>query len=315
MRDSKFQPGGSKAPKRKVDRSDVHIQFDKLSEYNLKELINQINQIDKYLIDLDRRVILKLKTPEAILDQIFLGQGGNGFVLKYTNDEAEPPKNKFAIKFLTREDNYRDELVNNSLAHEAFKAADRETNIIDFFESGQVEISLFGKTFYLFYIVMEFVDTDLEKMICEKSVEEEFLKQEYFSQIFKRLIDDLSTLHMHGHIHRDLKPSNILLKGEYPILADFGLLAKHDSSEKKKGPKYWPTPEFVEPCESSDQTLDKKTDVFQLGCIFYWMVTKKYPIGFFDFNEELRQSKIGPEITKLLTNMLVYEKNLRKIEF
>lgn len=310
---SKYQPREKSKKKKSVDRSDVHIQFERLQVHHLRELVEQISEIEKYSIDLDSSVVLKYKSQEAILEQAFLGQGGNGFVLKYTNNTVEPPKDKVAIKFLTREDSYTEELANNKLAQEAFEAAGREQNIIGFFESGKKEINLFGKTFYLFYIVMEFVDADLEKMICEKSTEDELLKQDYFSQIFKRLIEDLATLHSKGHIHRDLKPSNILLKGEYPILADFGLLAKHDSSEKKKGPKYWPTPEFVEPCSSSDQTLDKKTDVFQLGCVFYWMVTKKYPIGFFNFTQELSQSKIGPEITTLLSNMLAYEKSSRNI--
>ncbi|MDD3645216.1 MAG: protein kinase [Bacteroidales bacterium] len=311
MPPSKFQQGNPPKSKRQPDRTDVRISFDKLSVYNLRELTAQIDQIENYSLDLDRRVSLKYKTQEAILDQIFLGQGGNGFVLKYLDTGNE--ENIVAIKFLTNEENYKTELANNIIVRDAFKAAERETHIISFYEYGEIPIKLFGKDFKLYYIVMEYVDVDLERMICEKATIDSELKQQYFSQIFKRLIEDLNTLHCYGHIHRDLKPSNILIKGEYPILADFGLVAQEDSSEKKKGPKYWPTPEFVEPCEDRDQKLDKNTDLFQLGCIFYWMVTKKYPIGFFNFTAELTQSKIGAELTELLTNMLAYEKSSRRV--
>lgn len=301
-----------KPPKKRVDdKYGLSFTFDRLQEYHLKTLVSQIDKINKYTIALDQSIVLKYKTPEAIFEQIFLGQGGNGFVLKYIDVSNEDKV--YAIKFLTNEGNFNTELANNIIVQNAFQAANRETHIISFYEHGDIPISLFGKVSKLYYIVMEYVDIDLEKMICEKATTNAELKQQYFSQIFKRLIEDLTTLHDNGHIHRDLKPSNILIKGEYPILADFGLVSKHDSSEKKKGPKYWPTPEFVEPCEDRDQKLDKKTDLFQLGCVFYWMVTKKYPIGFFDFNDELNQSEIGEELTGLLTNMLAYEKDSRQI--
>ncbi len=311
MTKSKYSKPAKPLKKRTTDKSYLSITYNKLSDCHLKELILQIDQIEKYSIALDRSVQLKFKTQEAILEQTFLGQGGNGFVLKYVDPENED--NVFAIKFLTSEENYKTELANNIIVRNAFKAASRETHIINFYENGETPIKLFGKDSRLYYIVMEYVDVDLEKMICEKATIDAELKQQYFSQIFKRLIEDLHTLHGYGHIHRDLKPSNILIKGEYPILADFGLVAQEDSSEKKKGPKYWPTPEFVEPCEDRDQKLDKNTDLFQLGCIFYWMVTKKYPIGFFDFTAELTQSKIGAELTELLTNMLAYEKSSRRV--
>lgn len=299
-----------KPKKKKPQSSNINIK--KLGDTYLKSLIKQVSTIEKYLIALDPIVVLDKKSTEAILKQVFLGQGGNGFVLKYNNPEVAI-NNKIAIKFLTNIESYQTELENNKTVDEVFKAVSLETHIIEYYENGKISINLFHKDIDLYYIVMEYVEDDLEKMICEKAKDDPTLKEQYYLQVFERLAKDLNTLHKENHIHRDLKPSNILIKGEYPILADFGLLAKHNSNQIKKGPKYWPTPEFVEPCDNKDQTLDKKTDIFQLGCIFYWMVTQKYPIGCFDFQAELAEAKIGEKLTDLITNMLVYDKGPRKI--
>lgn len=306
---SKYGKRKAKPPKKQQSKN---IVIKKLGDFHLKSLMTQVKTIGSYSIALDPLVTLQNKSTEAILKQTFLGQGGNGFVLRYFDDRGENKK-EFAVKFLTGEENFETEMANNKTVNEVFKAANLETHIIEYYDSGINNIKLFDNDFKLFYIVMEYVDDDLEKMICEKAKDDPKLREQYYLQVFERLTNDLNTLHREDHIHRDLKPSNILIKGEYPILADFGLLAKHNSNEKKKGPKYWPTPEFVEPCENKDQKLDKKTDIFQLGCIFYWMVTRKYPIGYFDFKEELEKAEIGTKLTDIITNMLIYEKGSRKI--
>lgn len=289
---------------------EIKIVFEKLSRFNLRSLLKQINEILNYELALDKSVAIERKTDSAIFDQVFLGQGGNGFVLKYINKDNSKP---VAIKFFARDDSYTTELANNKKINEIFSEAGVLDNIISFYENGNKDINLFGKNSKLFFIVMEFVNSDLEKVICEKNKEEPKLKQQYFTQVFQRLIQSLKILHNGGHIHRDIKPSNILMNGEYPLLSDFGLVVENNIEDTKKGPKYWPTPEFVEPCENNDQIIDKQTDIFQMGCIFYWMLTLKYPIGFFDFNQELNHANAGEQLIELVTNMLIYDKANRKI--
>ena len=309
MKSKFFKP---KIRRQKKRASTININRKWLNEDELKSLVGQVKIIEKYVIALNNFDALKNISTESILKQVFLGQGGNGFVLKFIDQDNENAKN-VAIKFLMNKKSYDIELKNNKIVSDVFKSVNLETHTIEYYENGEVTVNLFGKNIKLLYIAMEYVKDDLEKIICEKAKDDPILKKQYYLQIFKRLTKDLIILHQKNHIHRDIKPSNILMKGEYPILADFGLLAKHDSNHIKKGPKYWPTPEYVEPCETKDQFLDKKTDIFQLGCIFYWIVTQKYPIGFFDFNDELAQAEIGIKLTELITNMLMYEKDSRKI--
>jgi|GEM_PF-3426272 len=306
MMKSKFN---RKRAKKRKQQSYINIRT--LSYDNLISLIEQVRNIGKYTIALDSSDLTKQAT-ENIIKQIFLGQGGNGFVLRYFDSEGVED-NEIAIKFFTNIGSYKTELNNNKIVNGVFNSLGIETHIIRYYENGEKIVKLFNKDFDLYYIEMEYIADDLEKVICEKAKDSPKLKQQYYSQIFERLTTDLTALHKENYIHRDLKPSNILIKGEYPILADFGLLAKHDSQEIKKGPKYWPTPEFVEPCDNNDQSIDKKTDIFQLGCIFYWITTQKYPVGFFDFKQELDNAEIGEKLTELITNMLMYNKESRKI--
>lgn len=71
------------------------------------------------------------------------------------------------------------------------------------------------------YLVFEFVDTDLSKIIKSN----QFLTAEHIQYILYQLLDGLRYIHNTNVIHRDLKPANILVScTDCTIkIADFGL--------------------------------------------------------------------------------------------
>ena len=81
-----------------------------------------------------------------------------------------------------------------------------------------------------------------------------------------------------GVLHRDLKPQNILLQEEIPKIVDWGLskvMAEDRSSYGHVFSLYWAAPEQI----SSDRygKPDFRTDIYQLGAIFYELLTGKPP--------------------------------------
>lgn len=245
----------------------------------------------------------KLDFDEDNIDGCFLGQGGNGFVLRYTKENE-----CFAIKFLTNKKNKNKEVNIYKQIQELYKPPySASFRIPRYHQDG--EIDFIGITLY--YIVMDSADGTFKDLLCQiHKMNDREEKQEKLKFMFRYLSETLSVLHSANYIHRDIKPENILIKGEYPLLADFGMTGKQsEKCVRKKGPKYWPNPEFIEVCDDTLQIIDHKSDIFNLGCLFFYFATGKYPIGKIDLEQELRA--FDTDIGNMILSMLRYEKSNR----
>lgn len=92
--------------------------------------------------------------------------------------------------------------------------------------------------------------------------------------IISGVLSGLEHLHSKKVLHRDLKPANILLQGETPRLADFGLsriLKTTSNSTNASG-----TPAYMAP-ESFDGKKVAQTDIWAAGVIFYQLLTGNFP--------------------------------------
>src|SRR5437763_2580638 len=88
------------------------------------------------------------------------------------------------------------------------------------------------------------------------------------------VLSGLSHLHGRGIVHRDLKPDNILLRGETPCLADFGiarLLRSGSYSTNVCGTLAYMAP------EAFDGKRSERTDVWSAGVILYQLLAGRLP--------------------------------------
>jgi formylglycine-generating enzyme required for sulfatase activity len=88
------------------------------------------------------------------------------------------------------------------------------------------------------------------------------------------ILSGLEHLHSKRIIHRDLKPANILLQGETPRLADFGLARVLKSSAHSGG--IAGTPAYMSP-EAFDGKRTEQADVWSVGVIFHQLVSGGLP--------------------------------------
>ena len=89
-------------------------------------------------------------------------------------------------------------------------------------------------------------------------------------------------------IHRDLKPSNIIIKTESGddrvFLVDFGI-AKVQEGDVRKTQDLTQTgsvlgsPEYMSPEQCLNVQIDKRSDIYSLGCVMYKMFTGKTPFS------------------------------------
>ncbi len=92
----------------------------------------------------------------------------------------------------------------------------------------------------------------------------------------------LAFAHAEGVLHRDLKPSNILLDGDEPRLADFGLAAQLETSgDLTSASGVFGTPHYLAPeaiCGGAT-ALSAASDLYALGVVLYAVLTSRTPFA------------------------------------
>jgi parallel beta-helix repeat protein len=135
--------------------------------------------------------------------------------------------------------------------------------------------------------------------------------------LIRGIADGLKYAHSQGFIHRDIKPHNILLNKDFvPKITDWGM-SKVLANEVKKSSiagfsLSYAAPEQVSPSEFG--RTDERTDIYQLGVVFYELVTRSVPFGGESIvevgNAILRDQPIPP--SKFNSDAAVVEKIILK---
>jgi len=125
------------------------------------------------------------------------------------------------------------------------------------------------------YVEMEFVPGSLEAL-------EKPLPVWKAVRLITGVTEGLRYAHNHGFIHRDIKPHNILLTDELvPKITDWGMSKVLAADVKKSSVAgfslSYAAPEQVSPSEFG--RTDERTDIYQLGVVFYELVTGSIPFG------------------------------------
>ncbi|MFI6421823.1 serine/threonine-protein kinase [Streptomyces sp. NPDC050842] len=123
------------------------------------------------------------------------------------------------------------------------------------------------------YLVMQYVQgTDLGDHIAEQ----ERLSVEEAAAIAVQICSVLATAHARHIVHRDLKPGNIRIRTDGVVkVLDFGVAAVLDPGTAKlttTGERLG-TWQYMAPEQVKGAAVDRRTDLYALGCLLHEMVT------------------------------------------
>ncbi len=205
-----------------------------------------------------------------ILDRI--GQGGSGSIYRA---EHVTLRRKVAIKVL------HNELSRDDLAVERFRR--EATTVAEIDNEHIVEIHDFGRTpDGRLYLAMELLEGETLDSVLAR---EKQLSVERATDILIQVGEALMEAHAIGYVHRDLRPRNIYLavrrgKANFVKLLDFGLAKLVDTDAQAASTSLGMTfgdPRYMSPEQARGDRIDRRADIYQLGCIAYEMLTGAPP--------------------------------------
>jgi serine/threonine-protein kinase len=142
-----------------------------------------------------------------------------------------------------------------------------------------VQVYDFGTEGGLAYIVMEYIDG--------RELKDAFDAGDKFDlpaiyRLMGELLEALEFAHEAGVVHRDIKPANVMVEKSGRVkLTDFGVARitdpEADTGEATRAGAMIGTPSYMSPEQIQGQPIDRRTDIFSAGVLFYQLLTGKKP--------------------------------------
>jgi tetratricopeptide (TPR) repeat protein/predicted Ser/Thr protein kinase len=129
------------------------------------------------------------------------------------------------------------------------------------------------------------------------------------AKYLKTIAEAIQYAHERGILHRDLKPSNILIdQSGQPRITDFGLAKRmQEDSDLTSSGQVLGSPNFMPP----EQALGKRqaatlaSDIYSLGAILYFLLTRRPPFAADSLTETLHQVLHTEPVSPRLLNAVV----------
>ncbi|GMV26686.1 MAG: hypothetical protein AMXMBFR58_27170 [Phycisphaerae bacterium] len=116
------------------------------------------------------------------------------------------------------------------------------------------------------FLVMELVDGVSIDIQPPKTFEQAV-------HIFHQTASAMAHMHERGFVHADMKPNNVVVddRGAVKII-DLGQACKMGTVK----PRIQGTPDYIAPEQVHLKPITAKTDIYNLGAMMYWVLTRKF---------------------------------------
>ncbi len=193
-----------------------------------------------------------------------IGKGGMGSVYLGADPETDQ---RVAIKVLTPQLAQEPNFLNRFRREISTLQKLNHPNIVRMIEAGEID----GTPYYVMeYIEGDSLDEQLER-IGRIPLKESI-------HIVKEVARALDYSHQIGIIHRDIKPANVLLGLDGKVrLTDFGIAKVLQATRMTRTGGILGTAEYMSPEQAEGRVLDRRSDIYSLGVVFYRMLAGRPP--------------------------------------
>ena len=196
-----------------------------------------------------------------------IGEGAMGAVYLAEAPDGGPVALKVLSLELAQDDRFRQRFLRES----RLAASIDHPHIVGIVASGECQ--------GLLYLAMTYVEgSDLRELLRS----ERRLEPERSLGLLAQVAGALDAAHATGLVHRDVKPGNILVRqgpeGEQAYVCDFGLARHVTSVSSLTGDRgFVGTIDYVPPEQIEGGRIDRRADIYSLGCVMYECLTGERP--------------------------------------
>ncbi|HWH32295.1 MAG TPA: Stk1 family PASTA domain-containing Ser/Thr kinase [Egibacteraceae bacterium] len=197
--------------------------------------------------------------------QGLLGQGGMADV-ELAYDQLLD--RQVAVKILHQRYMHDQQFVARFRREAQAAASLNHPNVVAVYDTGEHE----GRP----YIVMEYVSgRSLKEVLAAGGV-----MPQRAAEVAGEAALALHYAHERNLVHRDVKPGNIMVSDEGAVkVTDFGIARAVGAESVTQTAAVFGTAAYVSPEQAQGEEVDRRTDVYALGCVLYEMLTGRQPFA------------------------------------
>lgn len=193
-----------------------------------------------------------------------LGSGGMGQIYRV---EDKKIKQEVALKLI------RPEIAANKKMIERFRDELKTARMIS--HRNVCRMFDLGEERGTYFITMEYVAGEDLKSFLRRSKQ---LALGTTISIMRQICEGLAEAHRLGVVHRDLKAGNIMIDKEGNArIMDFGIALTPETRRVTDMGRVVGTPEAMSPEQAAGGLIDRRSDIYSLGIVFFQMVTGELP--------------------------------------